>query len=320
MDWTTPLKTQQADFIQRLKSADLLHCDKEGQHSEFTVISGERLTQLRDFCWEMVGKFKPNNSKNHFIKNMTGKLGEEVVKTRLSEFITEIDYERRIGGDGKVDFTLINDPSVGIQVKARHGSFDKVRWSISREEIEKNAVLVCILIQEEVSEARTEYNLIFAGFLPTSMITSTVANPSVRINELLYSGGLRSYLDNLISDKIHEYMRLGNECLEKKDYEDAIDYYTQVLQLKPNHADAYYYRGYAYDDIEYYDGAIEDYTQVIKIDPNYAHAYWNRGVARSDLGYKRSAIKDFQTAASIYQKEGKEKDYQYAMQQVKKLM
>ena len=41
MDWTTILKAQQTDFIQRLKSGDLLHCEKEGQHSELTVISGD---------------------------------------------------------------------------------------------------------------------------------------------------------------------------------------------------------------------------------------------------------------------------------------
>ena len=42
MDWTTPLKAQQTDFIQRLKSAKLLHCAEKGQHSELTVISGQR--------------------------------------------------------------------------------------------------------------------------------------------------------------------------------------------------------------------------------------------------------------------------------------
>ncbi|MCE2719132.1 MAG: hypothetical protein ACK6A9_14265 [Dolichospermum sp.] len=46
MDWTTPLKAQQTDFIQRLKSAKLLHCDEKGQHSELTVISGKRLDQF----------------------------------------------------------------------------------------------------------------------------------------------------------------------------------------------------------------------------------------------------------------------------------
>ncbi len=43
MDWTTPLKAQQTDFIPRLKSAKLLHCDEKDQHSELTVTSGKRL-------------------------------------------------------------------------------------------------------------------------------------------------------------------------------------------------------------------------------------------------------------------------------------
>ncbi len=65
------------------------------------------------------------------------------------------------------------DSIIGIQIKARYGNFDTIKWSISRKEIEKNAVLVCILIQEEVSEAQTEYHLILAGFLPTNMIKSS---------------------------------------------------------------------------------------------------------------------------------------------------
>ncbi|MEQ8753560.1 MAG: hypothetical protein RID09_08580 [Coleofasciculus sp. G1-WW12-02] len=152
MDWITLLRSQQTDFIQRLKSGHLLHCDVEGQHSELTVISGERLTQLRDFCWQMAEKYKRNSSvRDVFINNLKGKLAEEVVKARLGDWVTEIDYEQRLGGDGKVDFTLTCAPDVGIQVKSRYGSIDTVQWSISPEEAYKNHVLVCILIQEEVN-------------------------------------------------------------------------------------------------------------------------------------------------------------------------
>jgi tetratricopeptide (TPR) repeat protein len=387
MDWTTPLKAQQTDFIQRLKSAKLLHCDEKGQHSELTVISDERSKPLRNFCWEMIRKYKPNDPQNYFINNMKGKLGEEVVKSRLADFVTEVDYEKRVGGDGKVDFTLTSDSSIGIQVKARNGNFDKIQWSISQEEIEKNAVLVCILIQEEVSEAQAEYNLILAGFLPTNMITLSAGKALVGIDELLYSGGLRSYLKSLTSSKVDEYMRLGDECIEKEDYQGAITYYTQVLQLKPNKEDAYFYRGLARYYLEDKQGAIEDYTQAIKIDPNYALAYnsrgnaryalgdkpgaiddynlaikfnpnyvdaynnrgfvryalgdkqgaiedWTqaikinpnyvnayhlRGYVRNELGDKQGAIKDIQIAANIYKKEGKETDYQKAMEEIRKI-
>ncbi|MGM3305035.1 tetratricopeptide repeat protein [Anabaena sp. WFMT] len=306
---------------------------------------------------------------------------------RLGNFVTEVDYEKRVGGDGKVDFTLTSDSSVGIQVKARNGKFDEIKWTISQEEIEKNAVLVCILIQEEVSESQNEYNLILAGFLATNMIKSINGKALVGINELLYSGGLRCYLESLASSETDEYMRLGAECFEKKDYRGAVNYYSQVLQLQPNNVDAYNQRGRAmyylgdkdgaikdfnqairidpnfanayngrgvscselgdkqgaiedytqaikidpqytdaynnrgFDRYELGDkqGAIEDYTQAIKIHPQYTDAYWKRGIARSDLGAKRRAIHDFQKAADIYKKEGQEKDYQDAMEEIRKL-
>ena len=300
MDWTTPLKAQQTDFIQRLKSAKLLHCDEKGQHSELTVISDERSKPLRNFCWEMIKKYKPNDPQNYFINNMKGKLGEEVVKSRLADFVTEVDYEKRVGGDGKVDFTLTSDSSIGIQVKARNGNFDKIQWSISREEIEKNAVLVCILIQEEVSEAQAEYNLILAGFLPTNMITSAASKALVGIDELLYAGGLRSYLESLTSSESDEYIRLYHECLEKEDYQGAFDYYVaDVMLLKPNNAYAYYSRGIARAELGDTQGAIEDYTQAIKIDPNNAVAYYSRGIARSELGDKQGEIEDYTQAIKI---------------------
>ncbi len=138
MDWITTLKAQQADFIQRLKAGCLLNCEIEGQHSELTVISGEKLKQLRKFCWRMANKYKQNaDVEIVFINHMKGKLGEEVVKARLANSVTEVDYETRFSGDGKVDFFLTSTPSVGIQVKARHSSIETVQWSVIQEELEK---------------------------------------------------------------------------------------------------------------------------------------------------------------------------------------
>ena len=297
MDWTTILKAQQTDFIQRLKSGDLLHCEKEGQHSELTVISGERLQQLRDFCWDMANKFKQQyDVKNIFFNNMKGKLGEEVVKIRLGDFVTEVDYEKRIGGDGKVDFTLTSDSSIGIQVKARYGNFDKVQWSIDREEIEKDAVLVCILIQEEVSEAQSKYNLILAGFLPTNMIADKYL---VGIDELLYPGGLLGYLESLKSSDTIKYISLGHEPVFFEDYKGAIDDWTQVIKINPNYANAYYYRGVIRYELGDKQGAIDDYSQAIKINPNYHHAYHFRGLTHRKLGNNQNAIDDYTQALKI---------------------
>ena len=211
MDWITLLRSLQSDFIKRLTTGCLLHCETEGQYSELTIISGERLKALREFCWQMAEKYKRTSPvRDVFINNLKGKLGEEVVKERLADFITEVDYEKRFGGDGKIDFTLTSDPSVGIEVKSRHGSIDKVRWSISSEEVEKNAVVVCILIQEEVNEAQPEYHLFLAGFLPTRMIKLKTGKISFGIEQLLYGGGLWCYLEQLQSSINSNFSKQAN--------------------------------------------------------------------------------------------------------------
>ncbi|WP_371416909.1 tetratricopeptide repeat protein [Dolichospermum sp. UHCC 0259] len=234
----------------------------------------------------MANKFKQQyDVKNIFFNHMKGKLGEEVVKIRLGDFVTEIDYEKRIGGDGKIDFTLTSDPSVGIQVKTRYGYFDKVQWTIDREEIERNAVLVCILCQEEFSDTEKEYGLIIAGFLPTNMIKSTGDKTLVGIDELLYPGGLCGYLESLSFYDADKYINLGDECLDKKDYEGAVFHYNQALLIKPNDA-------------------------VI---------YKNRGQARYFLGDNQGAIEDVKQAADLSYRQGDQKFYKYALDRIREL-
>jgi tetratricopeptide (TPR) repeat protein len=309
MDWITILKAQQTDFIQRLKSGDLLHCQKEGQHSELTVISGDRLQQLRDFCWDMAEKYRRTSSnpiRDVFINNMKGKLGEEVVKIRLGDFVTEVDYEKRIGGDGKVDFTLTSDSSIGIQVKARYGNFDTIKWSISQEEIEKNAVLICILIQEEVSEAQNEYHLVLAGFLPTNIIKSTGDKTLVGIDELLYPGGLRGYLENFklfTYYDYHKYILLGDECINNQDYQGAINNYSQALKLNPKNAQIYFKRAEIHHHLGNFQNAINDYSRAIYINPKDAYSYNNRGIIYEKFGYIHHAINDYEAALRINPKE-----------------
>jgi tetratricopeptide (TPR) repeat protein len=370
MDWITLLRSLQSDFIKRLTSGCLLHCETEGQYSELTVISGERLKALREFCWQMAEKYKRTSPvRDVFINNLKGKLGEEVVKERLAAFVTEVDYEKRFGvGDGKVDFTLTFDPSVGIAVKSRHGSINKVRWTINAEEVQKNAVVACILIQEDVNEAQPEYHLFFAGFLPTQMIKLKTGKISFGIEQLLYGGGLRCYLEQLESfthlnsynqkssiekyppkqEVIYQqpkqqfpktnfsqqqeisyqqpkqqftktnfsqqqngylrfhngdmnllYLKQGDDCFEKKQYNAAINHYNQALKLNSKDADTYYKRGLARYHLGNYEEAIADYIQVIQINPYYGKVYTKLGLARYQLGDYEGAIADYTQAIRI---------------------
>lgn len=242
------LKQQQTDFIGRLRLglSKTLRCETKGFHSELTVIANDDLKQLRDFCWRMADKFKSSRTdiKDLFVNTLKGKLGEEAFYLRLGERVSEVDYESRKGGDGKIDFQLSSTPSVGIQVKTRNGNPHNTRWFVSKEEVEKNKVIACFLIQEEVSEAQQEYNIIFAGFISTDMINDSdfkgEKQVKLPINELLYSGGIKAYLD-LLEENFQQVELI--EALERSVKKQTLhieltpeikDIWTKVLrEIKP---------------------------------------------------------------------------------------
>ncbi|MBG1269594.1 tetratricopeptide repeat protein [Nostoc sp. WHI] len=313
MDWITLLRSLQSDFIKRLTSGCLLHCETEGQYSELTIISGERLKALRAFCWQMAEKYKRVLPvRDVFISYLKGKLGEEVVKERLAGFITEVDYEKRFGGDGNIDFTLTSDPSIGIEVKSRHGSIDRVRWSVSSEEVEKNAVVVCILIQEDVSEAQSEYHLFLAGFLPTRMIKLKTGKISFGIDQLLYGGGLWCYLEQVQTSinnsrqqpPIYKYLpkqetppQPTNNQLIKSSSQPNIENYLHYRDedlnlLSARLGDESFEKGE-------YTNAIASYNQALKVNSSDTDLYYKRGLAHYQIGDYVTAIADYSQAIQM---------------------
>jgi lipoprotein NlpI len=112
---------------------------------------------------------------------------------------------------------------------------------------------------------------------------------------------------------------------EKRDYNRAIQDFSQAIRLDPSYAIAYNNRGNAYRDKQDYDSAIRDYSQAIRLDPSYVIAFNNRGNA---YRYKQdfdSAIRDYSQAirlnpkyAIAYNNRGyayfEKKDYDRAIQ------
>jgi WD40 repeat protein len=87
-------------------------------------------------------------------------------------------------------------------VKVRHGHVDAVRWELSEHSLYKTPVLLCILIREPVTETQLSYQVIMAGFLPVDMITFNHGSANIAIKELLYAGGLKSYLTSIFDRDI----------------------------------------------------------------------------------------------------------------------
>lgn len=96
-----------------------------------------------------------------------------------------------------------------------------------------------------------------------------------------------------------DYLQQGREFLKHKDFGNAIQLFTNAIELNPDSYSGYNHRGYAYNSLEKYPEAIKDFTQAIELNPEYADAYNNRGVAYKMIRELDKAIYDLQTAKKI---------------------
>lgn len=175
MDWTTPLRSQQMDFIERLKSGHLLHCNLNGRYSELRIIPHPFPSQ-------------DEPSMDSFLDRQ---LGKEALKAGLDDFIAELDSDR------DSDFSLTSNPRAKIRAIACRDAQKVIQWSATAEELQNNAVLVYFLIQPIPGENPAKYRLILAGFLPTNTIGLPQGSVIFTLDNFLYAGGLHSYLESL---------------------------------------------------------------------------------------------------------------------------
>ncbi|MEK7484454.1 MAG: tetratricopeptide repeat protein, partial [Planctomycetota bacterium] len=95
------------------------------------------------------------------------------------------------------------------------------------------------------------------------------------------------------------FYKRGQQKYELRDYEGAIQDYTEAIHLNPRFVLAYNNRGIAKFEKGDVDGAIQDYTQAIRINPQFVLAYNNRGFTKQAKGDFNGAIQDCTEALRI---------------------
>jgi putative GTP pyrophosphokinase len=88
----------------------------------------------------------------------------------------------------------------------------------------------------------------------------------------------------------------------KKQFNQAIEFYTNILDKKPVDAVAsviYKHRGTAFVANSQYDNAINDFSEALKLDPASYKAAYCRGIAYSITGNHFRAIEDFSLSLDI---------------------
>ncbi len=91
-----------------------------------------------------------------------------------------------------------------------------------------------------------------------------------------------------------QVMNIGRNAMYFEDYVLSIQYFNQVISVKPYLADPYFYRAVAKLNLSDYKGAEEDCSLAIDRNPFIIDAYQVRGVARQTLGKYEEAIVDYE--------------------------
>lgn len=103
-----------------------------------------------------------------------------------------------------------------------------------------------------------------------------------------------------ISDEAYAQYELGvAQYWDGSNDELAVEYLTQALELAPNFADAYAYRGAAYRLVADFASAESDFAQALAIDPDNALAYAWRGRLMFDYQQYQAALTDIDHAIQL---------------------
>jgi tetratricopeptide (TPR) repeat protein len=100
-------------------------------------------------------------------------------------------------------------------------------------------------------------------------------------------------------DSVKEYLAQGLMHHINGDFDQAIAACTNAIQLDPNDANVYFFRGSAYLNKGDYDSAIADFTQAIQLNPNNSMIYCNRGVAYAGKGDFDRTAEDIDTVLRL---------------------
>jgi len=169
-----------------------------------------------------------------------------------------------------LDKIMDESPGKGIRTKET-----KLNNNALPENIEKNIVS----IKEKGNGRESVSSLQYVDHRVDASGTETISTTSVKIDNQNYEMGLL--------------------LLEKKRFNQAIDYFSKAIELNPADGAPYYYRGMAKNKLNLLNDAIEDYTDAMLRKLNIVDVFYRRGYCKFKLADNCGALKDFTKYVSI---------------------
>lgn len=149
------------------------------------------------------------------------------------------------------------------------------------------------------AKAQTSRHDLFAQIL-SKQIEEQSESFANRIKEQRdYIDGIKNEVSQyLTQSKIQGLLSKANNSL-KKHPEQAIVFYTDILNIESTNEDALLWRGIAYCNSGKSDKALEDLYKLVKIHPRHARAYNNIGNVYSNEKQYELALKKYHMALEI---------------------
>jgi len=104
---------------------------------------------------------------------------------------------------------------------------------------------------------------------------------------------------NNLNSKIQHLIKIALQKHNSRQFEAAISYYKQILEIKPDFAEVYASLAEAQEKRGILEAAIESYQQAVNLKPEYAEAHCNLGNLFKKQGNLEAAVKSYQQALKI---------------------
>jgi tetratricopeptide (TPR) repeat protein len=163
----------------------------------------------------------------------------------------------------------------------------------------KNNTNLSTLVQAEMKEHNANLCLTFGE---TECIENYIYIRKMIVNEQKHDGSYDYfcfYFYLFERDEIKKIIDKASAFSEHNFHKAAIAYYSEAIELVPEEAILYFYRGNERCQREYFDEAIEDYNKAIEIDTDYVNAYIVRARAYASKSNFDAAIADCTKAIQL---------------------
>lgn len=240
-------------FITGVASAEIKTYEGFGEYAmsdfETPEVAKQRAKQRAEQnAQEKAGVFVKSNTR---VKNLQVQEDEIEVMTAGIMKVQSVEYDKKIDESGFIfSAKIIAD----IDTDEIDNWLNK-NVAEKAELIEQNRAL-----KESVAEQERQLAELKEKLAAVEKNNSINNSPQVRAE--ITEGFLQSD-NNFMSNK---FLEEGNNFYGRQDYVNAINAYTQAINLNPANVAAYVYRGSAYGSIRNYPSAEYDYKRAIQLD------------------------------------------------------